>query len=103
LPTPEPPKEGISRAKAHLLAEGSHWLATGEVFHDESEAMGRILAQMDEVVPHADHYQWLMNPRDDLDGYRPMDFIDAGQLEPLKNLLDGMGQRSGDGSGHGAA
>lgn len=100
-----PPEQGISRAKAHLLAEGSHWLATGEVFHDESEPMGRVLARMDRVVPVSEHYEWLTSPQDDLDGHRPMDYIDAGELAPLEELLKTLEHESasGNGAGHGAA
>lgn len=105
LPIPEPPEQGISRAKAHLLAEGSHWLATGEVFHDESEPMGRVLAHMDRVVPLTEHYEWLTSPHAGLAGHRPMEFIDADQLEPLEALLGRLDQQpaSGNGADHEAA
>lgn len=105
LPVPEPPEHGISRAKAHLLAEGSHWLATGEVFHDESEPMGRVLARMDQVVPLTEHYEWLTSSRDDLGGHSPMDYVDAGELAPLEEVLKKLEHElaSGNGSSHGAA
>lgn len=99
IPSPEsplldPPAEGISRAKAHLLAEASHWLATGRVAHDTNEPMGRVLAQLDRAVPLVDHLawlMWLMELRAELGGYRAMDYIDADVLEPLADLLAEIG------------
>lgn len=105
LPFPKPPERGISRAKAHLLAEGSHWLATGEVFHDESEPMGRILARMDQVVPLGEHFDLLISSHERLGGHRPMDYINAGELAPLEALLDQMEvqEESVTGSGNGVS
>lgn len=84
-----------------MIAEGATWLATGGSAHDESEPMGRVLARMDEVVPCFEHYDWLMTPREDLDGKRPMDFVNADELEPLQALLDAMPEVNGSGNGAG--
>lgn len=89
-PAPEPPPEGISRGKAHLLAEASHWLATGQIVHDRREPMGRVLTRLGEVVPTSRHLEWLMAPNDDLAGHRPMDYIDADELVPLEELMAQM-------------
>lgn len=107
LPEPTPPERGISDAKAHLLAEGATWLATGRAVHDETKPMGRVLAQMEAAVPLESHMDWLLSPNDELDGHRPMDFVDADLLEPLEAVLEQMAERpdasNGNGSGRGAA
>lgn len=89
-PPSEPRGEGISRARAHLFAEASQALATHEVKHDESEPMGQVLARMDEVLPPPEHYRWLVTPNEHLAGYAPIEYVDADDLDPIRELLDEM-------------
>ena len=76
------------------MAEGSHWLATGEVFHVESEPMGRILARLDHLVPAANYMDWFFTPNPDLDGEAPLAYIDRDELEPLEDLLSEMEEKA---------
>lgn len=64
--------------------------------------MGRLLARLDHVLPSEDYFEWLLRPNDELDGHRPMDYVDADQLEPLEDLVGQMEARSDpvNGSGH---
>lgn len=101
-----PPEQGISESTAYLLAEGANWLATGRTEHDLSKPMGRLLAQMDEVIAPEQQLEWLTSPHDGLDGHQPMEFVDADALEPLEQLLgdlaaSGLTHRNGSGNGAG--
>lgn len=88
---PDPQREGMSHAAAHMMGEALQADADrGHVTHVESEPMGRVLARMDQVLPRAEQYDWLMEKKEELGGYRPIDYVDADDLEPVQQLLNDM-------------